>query len=38
MGQAAEATPAVLVSGLSWSAASMPANALLRPPEEDLFR
>jgi coenzyme F420-0:L-glutamate ligase / coenzyme F420-1:gamma-L-glutamate ligase len=38
MGQAAEATPAVLVSGLSWSAPSMPANALLRPPEEDLFR
>jgi coenzyme F420-0:L-glutamate ligase / coenzyme F420-1:gamma-L-glutamate ligase len=38
MGQAAEATPAVLVSGLSWSAASMPANALLRPPEEDLLR
>lgn len=38
MGQAAEATPAVLVSGLSWSAASMPANALIRPPEEDLFR
>jgi coenzyme F420-0:L-glutamate ligase/coenzyme F420-1:gamma-L-glutamate ligase len=38
MGQAAEATPAVLVSGLSWSGASMPANALLRPPEEDLFR
>ena len=38
MGQAAEATPAVFVSGLSWSAASMPANALLRPPEEDLFR
>jgi coenzyme F420-0:L-glutamate ligase/coenzyme F420-1:gamma-L-glutamate ligase len=38
MGQAAEATPAVLVSGLSWSAPSMPAHALLRPPEEDLFR
>ena len=38
MGQAAEATPAVLVSGLSWSAPSMPASALLRPPEEDLFR
>lgn len=38
MGQAAEATPAVLVSGLSWSAPSMPANALIRPPEEDLFR
>jgi coenzyme F420-0:L-glutamate ligase/coenzyme F420-1:gamma-L-glutamate ligase len=38
MGQAAEATPAVLVSGLSWSGASMPANALIRPREEDLFR
>ena len=38
MGQAAEATPAVLVSGLSWSAPSRPANALIRPPEEDLFR
>ena len=38
MGQAAEATPAVLVSGLSWSAPSMPASALLRPPQEDLFR
>lgn len=38
MGQADEATPAVLVSGLSWSAPSMPASALLRPPEEDLFR
>lgn len=38
MGQAAEATPAVLVSGLSWSAPSTPASALLRPPEEDLFR
>jgi len=38
IGQAAEATPAVLVSGLSWSAPSMPASALLRPPEEDLFR
>jgi coenzyme F420-0:L-glutamate ligase / coenzyme F420-1:gamma-L-glutamate ligase len=38
MGQAAEATPAVLVSGLSWSAPSMAASALLRPPKEDLFR
>ncbi len=38
MGQAAEATPAVLVSGLSWSAPSTRASALLRRPEEDLFR
>ena len=38
MGQAAEATPAVLVSGLSWSAPSMPASALVRPTEVDLFR
>jgi coenzyme F420-0:L-glutamate ligase/coenzyme F420-1:gamma-L-glutamate ligase len=38
MGQADEATPAVLVQGLSWSGASSPAAALIRPPEEDLFR
>jgi coenzyme F420-0:L-glutamate ligase/coenzyme F420-1:gamma-L-glutamate ligase len=37
-GQAAEASPAVLVSGLSWSATPTEARALLRPPEEDLFR
>jgi coenzyme F420-0:L-glutamate ligase/coenzyme F420-1:gamma-L-glutamate ligase len=38
MGQADEATPAVLVSGLSWSAPPTPGSALLRPAEEDLFR
>ncbi len=38
MGQAAEAAPAVVVSGLSWSDPPMPASALLRPAEEDLFR
>lgn len=37
-GQAAEAQPVVLVRGLSWSAPSAPAAALVRPPEEDLFR
>ena len=38
MGQADEATPAVLVRGLSWSGAPLPAQALMRAPEEDLFR
>jgi coenzyme F420-0:L-glutamate ligase / coenzyme F420-1:gamma-L-glutamate ligase len=38
MGQADEATPAVVVAGLSWSGASAPARALIRLPEEDLFR
>ena len=32
------AKPAVLVRGLSWSGAPAPAVALLRAPEEDLFR
>jgi coenzyme F420-0:L-glutamate ligase/coenzyme F420-1:gamma-L-glutamate ligase len=38
MGQANEARPAVLVRGLSWSEPSAPAGALIRAPEEDLFR
>jgi coenzyme F420-0:L-glutamate ligase/coenzyme F420-1:gamma-L-glutamate ligase len=38
MGQAGEAIPAVLVRGLAWSGAPAPALALIRPPEEDLFR
>jgi coenzyme F420-0:L-glutamate ligase/coenzyme F420-1:gamma-L-glutamate ligase len=38
MGQADEATPAVLVRGLAWSGAPSPAAALIRPGEEDLFR
>jgi coenzyme F420-0:L-glutamate ligase/coenzyme F420-1:gamma-L-glutamate ligase len=38
MGQANEATPAILVRGLAWSGEPAPALALIRPPEEDLFR
>jgi coenzyme F420-0:L-glutamate ligase / coenzyme F420-1:gamma-L-glutamate ligase len=38
MGQADEAQPAVLVRGLSWTAPQMPAAALVRPKERDLFR
>lgn len=38
MGEAAESCPAVLVSGLSWTAADAPASALIRPLQEDLFR
>ncbi len=37
-GQAAEGRPVVLVRGLEWSAPSAPAAALVRTPEEDLFR
>lgn len=37
-GQAAEAQPVVLVRGLNWSAPPSPAAALMRAPEEDLFR
>src|SRR5260221_4345772 len=37
-GQADEATPIVLVRGLSWSAPEAPAAAIVRPPEHDLFR
>ena len=37
-GQAAEATPIVLVRGLSWSAPEAPAAAIVRPPEHDLIR
>src|SRR5580704_17548910 len=37
-GQAAEATPIVLVRGLSWSAPEAPGAAIVRPPEHDLFR
>jgi coenzyme F420-0:L-glutamate ligase / coenzyme F420-1:gamma-L-glutamate ligase len=37
-GQADEATPIVLVRGLSWVAPDAPAAALVRPPEHDLFR
>jgi coenzyme F420-0:L-glutamate ligase / coenzyme F420-1:gamma-L-glutamate ligase len=38
MGQAAEAIPMVLVRGLDWSAPELPAAALVRPAEHDLFR
>jgi len=38
MGQAAEGRPAVLVRGLNWAQAPLPARALLRSREEDLFR
>jgi coenzyme F420-0:L-glutamate ligase/coenzyme F420-1:gamma-L-glutamate ligase len=38
MGQADEAIPAVLVRGLTWTAPEVPASALLRPKERDLFR
>jgi coenzyme F420-0:L-glutamate ligase / coenzyme F420-1:gamma-L-glutamate ligase len=38
MGQADEARPMVLVRGLTWSGAPLPAAALIRSAEEDLFR
>lgn len=38
MGQAAEGLPVVVVRGLSFSAASRPASALVRPRERDMFR
>ena len=38
MGQSDEARPAVLVRGLAWTQPSTPAAALIRAPEEDLFR
>ncbi|HMD64985.1 MAG TPA: coenzyme F420-0:L-glutamate ligase [Stellaceae bacterium] len=38
MGQADEAVPMVLVRGLNWSAPQVPAAALIRPAEHDLFR
>ena len=38
IGEAAEATPVVLVRGLDWSQPATNAQALIRPPGEDLFR
>lgn len=38
MGQADEGLPAVLVRGLAWDRDAMPAAALIRPKERDLFR
>lgn len=37
-GQAAEASPVVVVRGLTWSAPDAPAAELVRPPQEDLFQ
>jgi coenzyme F420-0:L-glutamate ligase / coenzyme F420-1:gamma-L-glutamate ligase len=38
MGEGAEGYPAVLVNGLSWNAASVPASTLVRPLQDDLFQ
>jgi coenzyme F420-0:L-glutamate ligase/coenzyme F420-1:gamma-L-glutamate ligase len=38
MGQAGESQPAVLVRGFRWSAPALPAAALIRPKQLDLFR
>lgn len=38
MGQGAEGQPVVHLRGLDWDAPAMPASALLRPKELDLFR
>jgi coenzyme F420-0:L-glutamate ligase/coenzyme F420-1:gamma-L-glutamate ligase len=38
MGQADEATPIIVVRGLSWSAKASSAAQLLRDPKDDLFR
>lgn len=38
MGQADEARPVVIVRGLDWRDAGPPAGALIRKPDEDLFR
>jgi len=38
MGEAAEATPAVLIRGAAGGGADEPAGSVLRPPQEDLFR
>jgi coenzyme F420-0:L-glutamate ligase/coenzyme F420-1:gamma-L-glutamate ligase len=38
MGEAAEARPAALVRGATWSTPAKPASALVRPKHEDLFR
>jgi coenzyme F420-0:L-glutamate ligase/coenzyme F420-1:gamma-L-glutamate ligase len=37
-GEGAEGVPAALVRGFGWTAQARPAAALVRPPEEDLFR
>jgi coenzyme F420-0:L-glutamate ligase/coenzyme F420-1:gamma-L-glutamate ligase len=38
MGQAAEKLPVVLVRGLAWTETPSPAQSLVRPAAEDLFR
>jgi coenzyme F420-0:L-glutamate ligase/coenzyme F420-1:gamma-L-glutamate ligase len=38
MGQAGEGLPAVVVRGLAWTGAALPAAALIRAAAEDLFR
>jgi coenzyme F420-0:L-glutamate ligase/coenzyme F420-1:gamma-L-glutamate ligase len=38
MGQASEATPAVVLRGLHWPDLELPAAALMRSPQDDLFR
>jgi len=38
MGQADEGRPVVLIRGLSWSAAALPAAAVIRPSAQDAFR
>lgn len=38
MGEGAEGVPAALVRGLSWQGPDRPAAALVRSPEQDLFR
>jgi coenzyme F420-0:L-glutamate ligase/coenzyme F420-1:gamma-L-glutamate ligase len=38
MGQASEALPVILVRGLALRAVHQPAAALIRPPQQDLFR
>ena len=38
MGEAAEGTPAAIVSGLTWTAPEKPARSLIRPKAEDMFR
>jgi len=38
MGQGAEGLPAIIVSGLSWSAPATNAAEIVRDPAEDLFR
>jgi coenzyme F420-0:L-glutamate ligase/coenzyme F420-1:gamma-L-glutamate ligase len=38
MGEADEGLPAVLVRGMSWPAEPVPASALVRPREMDMFR